>query len=821
MGRSIVSFVLVDGSTSTLTDVDGIVIQDTFSKIPVIYFTEQPTHKLILLKTDKTPYSLAELQTYTGWDFAIAEDYNGATAPPVRTQTGITVAEETWQNKAGQDITGGVILIPVDANTTELQTILGTEPYIYNQPDSTGGRTITVGTELLGYIAPEVEPTLIVQYPFVFRNRRITSATPPGTVGVDYLTPAQIEALYVPLDGSAVSTGTALLGTDEMGVYDTTTGLWKKRPVSEVATGTQVAPTQNVYVDTTAMLADQGNQTEDYLQQAGTAFYKKELASTGSLSNYSEVGPQDAPIEGLYADTTTMIAGQVNQTANYIQKAGTSYYHYLGTTAGSIADYQLIGSGGGGGAVDDVFGRTGNVVAVSGDYNAGQITETSTAKILTDVERTAIDLTNYTTTGVITGGVVTENTSTTFDISAGTGVILDYTDPTAITKTLISWNAEIGVAIPDISKPFTLLSVSANNTIGKVSRGTTTTPQENRSAIQLQAVIHNSGVQIDNITHSYRPSFGVLDATLDYLEENGIINQGNLYKANGANVRLDRNSGTSTIPFINIIHDLQAPVTKTDNAEIAVLVTGTYQDGIGGMTLQAPVLDLDTVNFDNGSGTLAPLTNNYWVTHRLVFFSDGDVNGLQYGQNEYATSDDAINAIYTESFIASPLASSGSTTTYITLQEGETDFTNAIFTENKAGGGSGGATPTGVLTVSSGTDITVDNTDPQNPIVNFTGSAGGSTTWGTESGKTANYTILTGDEGNLIYQTSSTIAERTFTFDAGVADKGIIWIYNQSTTYALKVSDGTDDIITLFNGDGIYKFTKSTLTGEIEITAGA
>jgi hypothetical protein len=205
MGRTIISYVRVEGATSTLVDVDNSVIQDNFNKIPVIYFTEQPTHKVRLLKADGTAYTLAELQSYTSWDFAIAEDFSGATVPPVRTQAGITVSEETWTKLDGTSVTGGVINIPVDANTTELQTILGTEPYIYIQPDSPEGRTITVGTELLGYIAPEADPSLIVQYPFVFRNRRITSATPPGTPGVDYLTPAQIAALYceeAPVDGN-------------------------------------------------------------------------------------------------------------------------------------------------------------------------------------------------------------------------------------------------------------------------------------------------------------------------------------------------------------------------------------------------------------------------------------------------------------------------------------------------------------------------------------------------------------------------------------------------------------------------------------------
>lgn len=56
-----------------------------------------------------------------------------------------------------------------------------------------------------------------------------------------------------------------------------------------------------------------------------------------------------------------------------------------------IKDIATIWGGGGpAGAVTSVYGRTGNVVAASGDYTAAQITETSTKKIMTDTERTKL-----------------------------------------------------------------------------------------------------------------------------------------------------------------------------------------------------------------------------------------------------------------------------------------------------------------------------------------------------------------------------------------------------------------------------------------------
>jgi hypothetical protein len=55
------------------------------------------------------------------------------------------------------------------------------------------------------------------------------------------------------------------------------------------------------------------------------------------------------PVDGSYADQATMIADQANQLAQYIYYDGTSYWEYLGTTVGTIADYREISGGGGGG----------------------------------------------------------------------------------------------------------------------------------------------------------------------------------------------------------------------------------------------------------------------------------------------------------------------------------------------------------------------------------------------------------------------------------------------------------------------------------------
>ncbi len=58
-----------------------------------------------------------------------------------------------------------------------------------------------------------------------------------------------------------------------------------------------------------------------------------------------------------------------------------------------------VGSPIAGGTVDSVFGRTGNVIAVNGDYTTSLVTESTDKKYVTDAEKTVLSNTSGTNTG--------------------------------------------------------------------------------------------------------------------------------------------------------------------------------------------------------------------------------------------------------------------------------------------------------------------------------------------------------------------------------------------------------------------------------------
>lgn len=66
------------------------------------------------------------------------------------------------------------------------------------------------------------------------------------------------------------------------------------------------------------------------------------IDTDGNIVEYSSA-PSLPPVDGSYADEAAMIADQANQTAQYIYYDGTSYWEYLGTTNGDITDYRQLG----------------------------------------------------------------------------------------------------------------------------------------------------------------------------------------------------------------------------------------------------------------------------------------------------------------------------------------------------------------------------------------------------------------------------------------------------------------------------------------------
>lgn len=281
-------------------------------------------------------------------------------------------------------------------------------------------------------------------------------------------------------------------------------------------------------------------------------------------------------------------------------------------------------------------------------------------------------------TGILTGGEVTVNgiDNTKFDVAAGTGVVVDWTDPANPKKTTVSWLASASNSVPDITEDFTNVYISVTGDIIAVS-GVLGSPSVNRSRIMLQSLIHAGGVIIESVGNSSRPAYEVTAGILDYITEAGAITKGNQVFANVAgNLSTDKTSGTTTLPFINRVNDLQNPTTLS-NGDISpqTNLVRVYRDGIGGFVSTPGFTNVDPENYDDGSGVLSLVANNKFTIQRFYFFAGQNIMGVTYGQTVYDSIAFAQADLFTENPELSPLLDVATFVTALIVKKGATNLT--------------------------------------------------------------------------------------------------------------------------------------------------
>ena len=277
-----------------------------------------------------------------------------------------------------------------------------------------------------------------------------------------------------------------------------------------------------------------------------------------------------------------------------------------------------------------------------------------------------------------TGGVVTINADPTkIDIAAGTGFIQNWSSPSAPTFISYSWDAQIGVDIPDLTLGFTdicmVASATPNIAEPLLTSGVEATPALKRTAIQLQSALHLNLTSVNIIGNSSIPSYQQINSALDYIHRLGVINVANNYLENGANLQINKTTGESVFPFINRSNDPTNPTELTNTATISVNMVKEYRDGVGGYTL-AISTDIDPDFWDDGTGTLNSVGNNNYTIKRFYFFGQTNTTIVTYGQAEYNTFILAEAAIISENPILDPILHDASFTTALIVQQGSTDL---------------------------------------------------------------------------------------------------------------------------------------------------
>lgn len=326
--------------------------------------------------------------------------------------------------------------------------------------------------------------------------------------------------------------------------------------------------------------------------------------------------------------------------------------------------------------------------------------------------------------GILTGLAVTVNggDNTKFDVSAGTGIIIDWSTPSAPVFTPVTYSGATAITLTGIGDDvFTSLYINSSNALIQNTAGVQLTPQQRRQNVVIDAVVHADLATVTDIGVSGILAYQSSNAVNDYIRAIGAINSGNGYSANATNLTVAKAAGTTTFPWINKNNDAQNPSILTNGVQAplnSAISNSIYRDGVGGFTIVPTFTAIDPDNRDDGSGTLVVVANNKFTIQRHYFF--GQTNGtlITYGQVEYNSLIEARNAIFSEDPELSPLVSAGTFKSALVVKKGTTDLSNLADAEyfdiltqtSSAGAGAGAQDLQNTYDLSTTPEILTDST---------------------------------------------------------------------------------------------------------------
>lgn len=345
--------------------------------------------------------------------------------------------------------------------------------------------------------------------------------------------------------------------------------------------------------------------------------------------------------------------------------------------------------------VDDATTDFNTLVSTStSDINTlttNSLNDINTAAQQVDIKQTQINA----STGILEGGVLSGVIGgTTFDITAGNGIILDnYTDPSNPVITRVTWPAMTGITATQIGTGNESNYVFIDKD-GNVVQKPTRTRSDLRDKIyvglvgvdltQIQAIVSTKASPITQVAHT-------IDDLADAI---GAINiAGNVYGPNGANLKIDKTAGEVFQVGINFDVNKKNPNYRTNATQTDTGSFYFYRDGVGGFNV-LPYNDVDPTQYDDGSGTLQPVGANQWTIVPIYMGTITDSAFLLYGQGVYGSKVVAQGLLATQKIETPPVLMDTILRGYLIVRGGATNLTltgDAEFVEaNLAGTGGGG-----------------------------------------------------------------------------------------------------------------------------------
>ena len=262
-------------------------------------------------------------------------------------------------------------------------------------------------------------------------------------------------------------------------------------------------------------------------------------------------------------------------------------------------------------------------------------------------------------TGILYGGILTAVTGgSTFDISAGIGQIVGFTgslNGVVAGLSYITWQKFSGITVNNIgSQQFTYIYIDGNSNLQQSNTPFSDLDYDNY--VVIGALAHTDNTTINLVTNTQEVAYKLPHRFTDLLRVFGPMKKSGLVvSANGANLRLNRTSGTLYRIGSNYTENQFDSEVKTVVSANPANLWRVYRNGTGGYVFDTNsntfYANIDATKYDNNSGTLQTVNNNQWTIQRMYMFPNNHGTIITYyGPAVYNSQTEATAAISTETF---------------------------------------------------------------------------------------------------------------------------------------------------------------------------
>lgn len=232
-------------------------------------------------------------------------------------------------------------------------------------------------------------------------------------------------------------------------------------------------------------------------------------------------------------------------------------------------------------------------------------------------------------TGVIGAHTITDDGDGTITVSAGQGLIR-ATDSSVDTLYMFDWPAEAGANVALTDNDLNYIYVEYNAGVPQLVA--TVTPRTDRNTNIFIGTVYRAGTTLHITQES---AFVVNDHAALMVHRNQELTP--FAHASGAAIG---ETGTRNISITagTFWHGLIRYTTSAADTSVADTFRYYYQDGVGGFTEVTAQTQIDNLQYDDGTGTLATLGNSRYGAHWIYMGVDGDLY-VVYGRGSYTLID--------------------------------------------------------------------------------------------------------------------------------------------------------------------------------------